>query len=99
MNRTLLFLFSSLSLLACTTTKEDTSGSRTSKAPVAHSTVVECILYDGMKKTTPQLVTITAGTEVQVTDTVDYYFMKARVTRDGKTYDGYMQRQCFGNRN
>lgn len=100
MNRTLLSLFSLMSLAAaaCTTAKEDTGGARAARTPVAHNTIVECILYDGMKKDSPQLVTLTSGTEVQVTDTVDYYFMKARVTQDGKTYDGYLQRQCFGNR-
>ncbi|SHL42312.1 hypothetical protein [Hymenobacter psychrotolerans] len=98
MNRTLLSLFSlmSFTVAACTTAKDDTGGARAARTPVAYNTVVECILYDGMKKDSPQILALTSGTEVQVTDTVDYYFMKARVTKDGQTYDGYVQRQCFG---
>jgi hypothetical protein len=33
--------------------------------------------------------------EVQVMDTVDAYFVKARVTKDGKPLTGYMYRTCF----
>ncbi|MBG8553051.1 MULTISPECIES: hypothetical protein [Hymenobacter] len=92
-----LLLFSGLvgAFASCTTASESTTSTKPDRDPVAHNTIVECILYDGMTKTSPQLLTITAGSEVQVTDTVDYYFMKARVVKDGKTYTGYVQRQCF----
>ncbi|KAA9333225.1 hypothetical protein F0P96_09615 [Hymenobacter busanensis] len=64
---------------------------------MAHNTVVECTLYDGMKKESAQLMSIKSGMEVQVMDTVDAYFVKARVTDPaGKTQTGYMYRTCFG---
>lgn len=97
MNRFLLLLSCLTLLFSCSTASETTSSTKKKDStPVAHNTVVDCILYDGMTKTSPQLVTITSGTEVQVTDTVNYYFIKARVVKDGKTYNGYLQRQCFG---
>lgn len=93
----LLFSFSCLvALAACSTSKDDSRANRTSAAPVAHNTVVECILYDGMTKDSPQITTIGSGNEVQVMDTVDAYFVKVRVTTAGKTQNGYMYRNCFG---
>ena len=96
MKKTLLYLSSLALLVSCSAAKDDSRSSRTSTAPVAHNTVVECILYDGMTKDSPQLTTISSGTEVQVMDTVDAYFLKVRVTANGKTQNGYMYRTCFG---
>lgn len=98
MNRTLLLFLSLLGFTACTAAKENTSSTNTSKNPVAHSTIVDCVLYDGMTKESTQLASITPGSEVQVTDTVDVYFVKARVTKDGKTLNGFMYRTCFPQR-
>ncbi|UOG75229.1 hypothetical protein MTX78_01205 [Hymenobacter tibetensis] len=98
MNRTLLLFFSLLGLAACTAAKENTSSTNTSKTPVAHNTIVDCVLYDGMTKESTQLTSVGSGVEVQVTDTVDVYFVKARVTKDGKTMNGYMYRTCFPQR-
>ncbi len=98
MNRNLLFFFSLLGLAACTAAKENTSGANSNKTPVAHSTIVECVLYDGMTKESTHLASLDSGAEVQVTDTVDVYFVKARVTKDGKTLNGYMYRTCFPQR-
>ena len=95
MSKYLLYATSLVIFASCSTAKDESSRKPTGSGPVAHNTVVECILYDGMTKTSPQLVTIGAGTEVQVTDTVSYYFLKAKVTKEGKTYTGYLQRQCF----
>ena len=90
---------SSLALLAsCGAAKEDARSKRVSTAPVTHSSVVECILYDGMTKDSQQLTTVAAGNEVQVMDTVSDYFVKVRLTADGKTMNGYMYRTCFGKR-
>ena len=90
---------SSLAVLAsCGTAKEDARSKRTFTTPVAHTSVVECILYDGMTKDSKQLTTVGAGNEVQVMDTVSAYFLKVRVTADGKTQSGYMYRTCFGKR-
>lgn len=98
MNRTLLLFLSLLGFTACTAAKENTSNNNTSKTPVAHNTIVDCVLYDGMTKESTQLASITPGSEVQVTDTVDVYFVKARVTKDGKTLNGFMYRTCFPQR-
>ena len=86
-----LLAFSSLVLLAsCSASKDDSRANRPSTGPVPHVTVVECVLYDGMTKESRQLSTVTSGTEVQITDTVNAYFVKVRATADGKTQNGYM---------
>jgi hypothetical protein len=96
MNRLVLFFGSLMLLASCSTTKDD-SRKRTPTGPVAHNTVVECVLYDGMTKQSKQLTTVSASSEVQVMDTVDAYFVKVRVTAGGKTESGYMYRNCFSN--
>jgi len=96
MNRIVPFLFSLLGLAACTAAKEDGRNARTGTTPQAHNTIVECILYDGMNKKSAKLTTVSAETEVQVMDTVDVHFVKARVTKDGQVLNGYMYRSCFG---
>lgn len=93
----ILFCLSALGILAsCSASKDEARSNRTSTAPIAHNTVVECVLYDGMTKDSKQLATIGSGKEVQVMDTVDAYFLKVRVTADGKTENGFMYRTCFG---
>ncbi|UYZ58012.1 hypothetical protein [Hymenobacter latericus] len=92
-------LFCSLAALgACSAAKDDgSSAARANRTPVAHNTVVECALYDGMKKEAAQLMTVASGMEVQVMDTIDTYFVKARVTNPaGEAQVGYMYRSCFG---
>ncbi|MCC2547409.1 hypothetical protein LJY25_13215 [Hymenobacter sp. BT175] len=87
-----------MTLLASCSAANEGRTSKADRGPVAHNAIVECILYDGMTKTSPQLTTVAAGSEVQVMDTVDAYFVKARVTRDGKVMNGYMYRTCFPDR-
>jgi hypothetical protein len=94
MNKALLS-FALVALAACSAAKDEGKTSRANVAPVAHNTVVECTLYDGMKKESAQLMVISSGTEVQVMDTVDQYFVKVRATNAGKTETGYMYRTCF----
>ncbi|KUG07995.1 hypothetical protein [Solirubrum puertoriconensis] len=96
MKKALLFC-SLVALGACSAAKDDgSSASRGNRTPVAHNTVVECALYDGMKKEATQLMTVASGMEVQVMDTVDTYFVKARVTNPaGEAQVGYMYRSCF----
>ncbi|GAB2962888.1 hypothetical protein GCM10027048_34520 [Hymenobacter coalescens] len=94
MNKPVLFL-SLLFLAACSAAKDDGNTSRGSSTPVAHNTVVDCTLYDGMKKESAQLMTIASGTEVQIMDTVDQYFVKVRATTGEKSETGYMYRTCF----
>ncbi|SNR53375.1 MULTISPECIES: SH3 domain-containing protein [Hymenobacter] len=84
-----------LALLASCTATSDARGSRPAKGIVAHNTVVECMLYDGMTKDSKNFGTISSGNEVQVMDTVDAYFVKVRATVNGKTESGYMYRTCF----
>ena len=64
--------------------------------PQPHTTIVDCPVYDGMTKTSAVLAQSTSGTEVQVTDTINAYFVKVRLDRNGKTTTGYMDRRCFG---
>ena len=81
---------------ACNAAREDgRSSARNTKAPVARTSAVECILYDGMDKSSPQLTTIDSGAQVQVLDSINVYFVKARVSKDGKVLTGYMYRTCF----
>jgi hypothetical protein len=95
MNKHLLYAAALVVLASCSTAKDESSGKRTNQGPVAFNTVVDCPLYDGMTKQSAQLTTVGSGMEVQVMDTVDAYFVKARVTKDGKTLNGYMYRTCF----
>ncbi|TGE21566.1 hypothetical protein E5K00_14895 [Hymenobacter aquaticus] len=98
MNKRLLHLFGLAALASCSAAGESSTSARANRTPVAYNTVVECTLYDGMSKTSTQLTTITSGMEVQVMDTVDAYFVKARVTKGGKPLTGYMYRTCFPQR-
>jgi hypothetical protein len=86
-------------LTACSSTRDErmqtAPGNRT---PVAYNTIVNCPVYDGMKKTSIVLAQTTAGNEVQVTDTINAYFVRVRLDKDGQTKVGYMDRRCFGER-
>ena len=94
MKRLLLCLITLSPMVACSTA-EVGSNSHGNHTPVAHNSVVECGLYNGMTKESAVLATLGTGTQVQVTDTVDQYFVKARFTKDGKVLSGYMYRTCF----
>jgi hypothetical protein len=95
MNKRLFYAAALTVLASCSAAKDESAGKRTNQGPVAFNTVVDCTLYDGMTKQSAQLTTVGSGVEVQVMDTVDAYFVKARVTKDGKTLNGYMYRTCF----
>ena len=90
--------FGALALLSasCSSSRDDSRSRHPDSKPVEHTSVVECILYDGMTKTSKQLTTLSAGSKVQVMDTISAYFVKVRVTEAGKTENGYMYRTCFG---
>jgi len=95
----LLVLFATGLLAACTSTRDERMQTTASnRTPVAHNTIVNCPVYDGMKKTSTILAQTTAGNEVQVTDTINAYFVRVRLDKDGKTMTGYMDRRCFGER-
>ncbi len=92
-----LVLFAAGGLTACSSSREEAQrGTAVSRAPVAHNTIVSCPVYDGMKKNALVLAQTTAGNEVQVTDTINAYFVRVRLEKDGKTLTGYMDRRCFG---
>ena len=84
-------------LAACSSARDErlqTAAANT--APIPHSTVVNCPVYDGMKKTSTVLSQTIAGNEVQVMDTINAYFVRVRLEKGGRTLAGYMDRRCFG---
>ena len=86
-------------LVACSSARDErmqTAGA--DRTPVAHNTIVDCPVYDGMKKTSAVLAQTTATNEVQVTDTVNAYFVRVRLEKNCQTISGYMDRRCFGER-
>ncbi|WP_460609756.1 hypothetical protein [Hymenobacter terrigena] len=99
MKRTaLLFLAISGLFAACTSARDEMGKAVADRTPVAHNTIVDCPVYDGMKKTSNILAQTTTGNEVQVTDTINAYFVRVRLDKDGQTKMGYMDRRCFGER-
>ena len=86
-------------LAACTSARDErTQTAPSNRTPVAHNTIVDCPVYDGMKKTSAVLAQTTTGNEVQVTDTINAYFVRVRLDKNGQTLTGYMDRRCFGER-
>jgi hypothetical protein len=99
MKSTALFVLAAMGLLAaCTSARDELTKAPGDRIPMPHNTIVDCPVYDGMKKTSAVLSQTTAGNEVQVTDTVNAYFVRVRLDKDGKTLTGYMDRRCFGER-
>jgi len=94
----LLFLAVASPFAACTSTRDEMSKAVANRTPVEHNTIVDCPVYDGMKKTSVVLAQTTSGHEVQVTDTINAYFVRVRLDKDGQTKVGYMDRRCFGER-
>jgi len=94
----LLILAAAGLLAACSSTRDELSKTAPNRTPVAHNTIVDCPVYDGMKKTSTILTQTTTGNEVQVTDTINAYFVRVRLEKDGQTKVGYMDRRCFGER-
>ena len=86
-------------LAACSSARDERMQTPAqNNTPVAYNTIVNCPVYDGMKKTSTVLAQTIAGSEVQVTDTINAYFVRVRLDKDGKTQTGYMDRRCFGER-
>jgi hypothetical protein len=70
---TYFFLLTGL-LAACSSTRDERMKTAAAdRTPIAHNTIVDCPVYDGMTKTSTQLAQMTTGKEVQVTDTVNAY--------------------------
>ncbi|GAB3292927.1 hypothetical protein ACFQT0_06335 [Hymenobacter humi] len=86
-------------LAACSSARDERlQTAPANSTPIAHNTIVDCPVYDGMKKSSLVLAQTTAGNEVQVTDTINAYFVRVRLDKDGQTRMGYMDRRCFGER-
>lgn len=81
---------------ACTASRDELTKSGVEHTPVAYNTIVDCPVYDGMTKTSAVLARTTTGNEVQVTDTINAYFVRVRLDKGGQTQMGYMDRRCFG---
>lgn len=100
MKSTALLVLAATGLLgACSSARDERMKTATANAtPVAHNTIVDCPVYDGMTKTSTVLSQTTSGNEVQVTDTINAYFVRVRLEKNGQTMTGYMDRRCFGER-
>ena len=84
-------------LVACSSARDERMQTEaTNRTPVPHNTIVDCPVYDGMNKTSTILAQTSSGNEVQVTDTINAYFVRVRFSKDGRTKMGYMDRRCFG---
>ena len=99
MKNTVLLVLSIAGLLtACSSSRDEMRKPIGNRTPVVHNTIVNCPVYDGMTKTSTVLAQTIAGNEVQVTDTINAYFVRVRLEKDGQTKVGYMDRRCFGER-
>ena len=95
----LLFMAATGLLVACSSTRDERmQTAAVNRASMAHNTIVDCPVYDGMNKSSTVLAQTTAGNEVQVTDTINAYFVRVRLDKNGQTQTGYMDRRCFGER-
>lgn len=100
MKSTALFVLAATGLVAaCSTARDERMRiAAANHIPVPYNTIVNCPVYDGMTKTSAVLAQTIAGNEVQVTDTINAYFVRVRLDKAGKTKIGYMDRRCFGER-
>lgn len=97
MKSTALLLVAATGLIsACSSARDELNKNGTEHTPVAYNTIVDCPVYDGMTKTSTVLTQTTTGNEVQVTDTINAYFVRVRLEKNGKVEVGYMDRRCFG---
>ncbi|MCI1187981.1 hypothetical protein MON38_11170 [Hymenobacter sp. DH14] len=99
MKSTALLLVAAVGLAAaCTASRDELNRGGVEHTPVAYNTIVDCPVYDGMTKNSTVLAQTTTGNEVQVTDTINAYFVRVRLDKGGQTQVGYMDRRCFGER-
>ncbi len=97
MSKVLSLLLVAAGLASCTAARDERlRAANANRTPQPHTTIVDCPVYDGMTKTSAVLAQPVTGTTVQVTDTINAYFVKVRLDKDGKTTTGYMDRRCFG---
>ena len=99
MKSTALLLVAAVGLIAaCTASRDELNRGGVERTPVAYNTIVDCPVYDGMTKSSAVLAQTTTGNEVQVTDTINAYFVRVRLDKGGQSQTGYMDRRCFGER-
>ena len=64
--------------------------------PVARTTGTTCGLYARPSSQAPMLTIVAPGTLVQITDSSNNaHFVRAEVSKNGKTVSGYMFRACL----
>jgi hypothetical protein len=99
MKQLFLLVLAGATLAACSSARDERLNTgKGDRTPVAHNTIVDCPVLDGMTKTSTVLSQTTSGSEVQITDTINAYFVRVRADKDGKSVMGYMDRRCFGER-
>jgi hypothetical protein len=98
MKKIVFFVFLAASSAACSSARDELTSGKGDRAAVAHNTIVDCPVLDGMTKTSAVISQTTTGSQVQVTDTINAYFVRVRADKNGKSVVGYMDRRCFGER-
>jgi len=82
MKSTALLLVAAVGLAAaCTASRDELNKGGVEHSPVAYNTIVDCPVYDGMTKNSVVLAQTTTGNEVQVTDTINAYFVRVRLDK------------------
>jgi hypothetical protein len=67
--------------------------------PVSRTTGTTCGLYEQASTQSEMLATISAGASVQVLDSSNAHFIRARMKQtDGKVLTGYMYKACLAGR-
>ncbi|GAA4392514.1 hypothetical protein GCM10023186_43110 [Hymenobacter koreensis] len=81
---------------ACATSRDDVAVIPSLKRTVVERTAdKQCGLYVQASTQSEMLATVDSGTRVQVLDSVNQYFVKARLNKDGKSVTGFMYRACL----
>ncbi|UYZ58013.1 SH3 domain-containing protein [Hymenobacter latericus] len=96
MNR-LLFAALLLSLGACATAKDDVAKIPT-LLPVAidRTTGTTCGLYSQASTQSEMLAMVEVGAKIQVLDSSNAHFVRARLSKNGKAVTGFMYKACLG---
>ncbi|AYA37679.1 SH3 domain-containing protein [Hymenobacter oligotrophus] len=93
----LLFAACLLALGACATAKDDVAKIPT-LLPVAidRTAGATCGLYSQASTQSEMLAMIDVGAKIQVLDSSNAHFVRARMSKNGKTLTGFMYKACLG---
>ncbi|WP_400193163.1 SH3 domain-containing protein [Hymenobacter sp. B81] len=83
---------------ACATSKDDVAVIPHRAEPVERQTNTQCGLYTTASTQSEMLTTVDSGARVLVLDSTNAYFVRASLSKDGKTVTGYMFRACLARR-